>query len=110
MKMIMTAVISKKNKNNNCPIVPYSNFLYGSTLEYLENEQACLEKWSKLGPVYRVYLFGRQSRKKVYNWVGELDRTPDAFFYTICQSIIFIVVNQNNFIIINIKKNLRINF
>ncbi|KAG2225624.1 hypothetical protein INT45_013735 [Circinella minor] len=69
--------ISKKNENDNCPIVPYHNFFYGSTLEYLENEQACLEKWSKFGPVYRVYLFGRLNTVISGTYVQEIGKSDN---------------------------------
>ncbi|KAI8144574.1 cytochrome P450 [Fennellomyces sp. T-0311] len=47
-------------QNDDCPVVPYSNPLTGSSAEYRKNPKEFVEKWTqKLGPVYRVHLFGR---------------------------------------------------
>ncbi|KAI8140540.1 cytochrome P450 [Fennellomyces sp. T-0311] len=45
---------------DDCPMVPYTNPVLGSTMEYCKNPQTFVENWTeKLGPVYRVHLFGR---------------------------------------------------
>lgn len=47
------------------PLVPYTFPIIGSTKEYQADPQAFIEKWTaKLGPVFRVHLFGRVSVEK----------------------------------------------
>ncbi|KAI9268108.1 cytochrome P450 [Phascolomyces articulosus] len=49
-----------KGPNDGCPTVPYINPFNGSSAEYRKNPRAFVEKWTeKLGPVYRVHLYGR---------------------------------------------------
>ncbi|KAJ8660802.1 hypothetical protein O0I10_003445 [Lichtheimia ornata] len=49
-----------RGSNNGVPLVPYTFPIIGSTREYRDDPQAFIEKWTaKLGPVFRVHLFGR---------------------------------------------------
>ncbi|KAI8144566.1 cytochrome P450 [Fennellomyces sp. T-0311] len=49
-----------KGPSDGCPTVPYRNPLTGSSAEFRRDPRAFVEEWTaKLGPVYRVHLFGR---------------------------------------------------
>ncbi|KAI9268107.1 cytochrome P450, partial [Phascolomyces articulosus] len=46
--------------SDGCPVVPYRNPLNGSSTEFRQNPREFIQKWTeKLGPVYRVHLFGK---------------------------------------------------
>ncbi|KAI8147964.1 cytochrome P450 [Fennellomyces sp. T-0311] len=56
-----------------CPVVPYKYPIFGSTKEYTEDPQAFIEKWTaKLGPVYRVHLFGTMNTVVSGRYVREV--------------------------------------
>ncbi|KAI9257383.1 cytochrome P450 [Phascolomyces articulosus] len=63
----------RRELKDNCPIVPYHNPLTGSTLEYRQNPQAFVEKYSAaFGPVFRIHIFGRLHTVVSGNYVREV--------------------------------------
>ncbi|KAG2223854.1 hypothetical protein INT45_012727, partial [Circinella minor] len=71
-----------KSKDN-CPSVPYSVPVLGSTKEYIDNPQAFVEKWTaELGEVYRIHLFGEMSTIVSGRYVREILLNPSFDFIT----------------------------
>ncbi|KAI9257381.1 hypothetical protein BDA99DRAFT_137820 [Phascolomyces articulosus] len=52
--------VNNGSQEIDCPIVPYTNPMVGSTYEYNQDPQGFVEKYrAELGPVFRVRIFGR---------------------------------------------------
>ncbi|KAI9495644.1 cytochrome P450 [Zychaea mexicana] len=69
--------------NDGCPVVPYTNPLNGSSAEFRKNPREFIQTWTeKLGPVYRVHLFGRLYTVVSGRYVREVFLNNNFDFFT----------------------------
>ncbi|KAG2219502.1 hypothetical protein INT45_002819 [Circinella minor] len=72
-----------KEKDYGCPTVPYTDSVKGSEEEYRKDPRAFVEKWTeKLGPVYRVHIFGRMHTVVSGKYAREVFMNDDFNFVT----------------------------
>ncbi|KAI7858130.1 hypothetical protein BDC45DRAFT_498928, partial [Circinella umbellata] len=67
---------NKYLEEDDCPIVPYSNRLTGSNIEYQKDPQGFVEKYTALyGPVFRARVYGRVSGVKSFLFCFDPEET-----------------------------------
>ncbi|KAI9249141.1 cytochrome P450 [Phascolomyces articulosus] len=74
-------VFKRPASKDNCPMVPYTDTWKGSSMDYLQDPRAFVEKWTeKLGHVYRVHMFGQMHTIASGKYAREILMSDDFDF------------------------------